>query len=246
VPARDGTLRLLNAALASGVKRVVVTSSSSAITYPFGTRPNPLTEENWTDPAHPAATPYVRSKTIAERAAWDFIRDSRGTTSLVVINPTTVIGPVLGADFAASVQVIERMLNGSMPGLPRLGFPLVDVRDIADLHIRAMESEQAAGERILGAGQFMWLADIGQVLKSRLGARASKVPSRRIPSLLVRALALFAPSLRSVIRELDQQRIYSADKAKKLLGWQPRPIEESIVDCALSLIAHGVVGRRKN
>jgi len=144
-------------------------------------------------------------------------------------------------DFAFSVQLVERLLNGSMPGVPRIGFALVDVRDIAHLHIRAMLKPEAAGQRILGAGQFMWAAEVACVLKERLGSEASKVPTRLIPDYLVRLRALFDPSLRSVISDLGRQRNFSRQKATSLLGWTPRSTEESIVDCARSLIEHGVV-----
>lgn len=241
LPAREGTLRVLRASLEAGVKRVVLTSSSSAMAYSRKTpAPNPLTEEDWTDPAHPHATPYVRSKTIAERAAWDFVSASGGPMSLSAVAPTAVLGPVLGKDISFSVQAVERMLNGSMPGLPRLGFTFVDVRDIADLHVKAMTAPQAAGQRLLGAGQFLWLSDVAQILHDRLGRLAGKVPSRKLPSLLVRAIAIFDPGLRSVVNELDRPRIYSSDKAGKLLDWKSRPIDETIVDCAQSLIHSGV------
>ena len=242
VPARDGALRVLRASVAAGVKRVVMTSSVAAITLTRITpRPDPLTEDHWTDPGHPEASPYAQSKTIAERAAWDFMREQGGTTSLATVNPVVVIGPVLGPDYSFSVQVIERLLKGNVPGLPRLGFALVDVRDVADLHIRAMTAPEAAGQRFIAAGPFLWMSEMAQVLRTRLAAHAGKVPTRRAPSWLIRLASLFDSSLRFVTPELDRQRNYSWDKANRLLGWTPRPVEDSIVDCAQSLIRHGVV-----
>ena len=242
VPARDGALRVLRASVAAGVERVVLTSSTASVTYCRQTpRPDPLTEEHWTDPTHPDATPYVQSKTIAERAAWDFMRDHGGTTTLSVVNPSAVLGPVLGRDFSYSVQIVERLMKGDLPGSPRLGFPMVDVRDIADLHISAMTAPEAAGQRFIGSGPFMWMADVARVLKDQLGPAARKVPTRTLPSWLVRLVALVDSGLRPVVNELDQQRNYTSKKARDVLGWMPRPLEESIVDCACSLIKHGVV-----
>jgi dihydroflavonol-4-reductase len=244
VPAREGTLRVLRASLEAGVRRVVLTSSSAAVRN-SGVAPPPrrLTEEDWTDPANPQLTPYSRSKTIAERAAWDLVREAGQVERLAVVNPGAILGPVLSDDLSYSLQVIERMLKG-MPGLPRLGFSFVDVRDVADLHIRAMSAPEAAGERFLAAGPFLWLSDVAAILRDRLGAAAAKVPTRTVPNLLVRGMARFDPGLRSVVGDLGQRVDYSDDKARTRLGWSPRPIEETIVDCARSLMEHGVAAAR--
>jgi dihydroflavonol-4-reductase len=169
------------------------------------------------------------------------MREQGGATSLATVNPAVVIGPVLGRDYSFSIQVIERLLKGNVPGLPRLGFALVDVRDVADLHIRAMTAPEAAGQRFIAAGPFLWMGDIAQVLRMRLAPEAGKVPIRRAPSWLIRLASVFDPSLRFVTPELDRQRNYSWDKAHRLLGWTPRPVEDSIVDCAQSLIRHGAL-----
>jgi nucleoside-diphosphate-sugar epimerase len=242
IPARDGALRVLRAAVAAGVKRVVMTSSSSALSDPpQRPRPVPLTEAHWTDVETAAVTPYVTSKVLAERAAWDFMTTQGGATELSVVAPTTIIGPVLSKDLSASVQAVRRLVAGDMAGLPRLGFPFVDVRDIAELQLRAMTAPLAAGQRIAGAGEFTWLADAAAILKRRLGARGAKVPDRKVPSFVVRLMSFRDPGLRSVVRELNQTRVISAEKAKRLLGWTPRPTEQSLVDCAESLFALGIV-----
>jgi dihydroflavonol-4-reductase len=244
VPARDGTLRVLRASLTAGVRRVVVTSSSAAIRNSgVDLPPRPLTEEDWTDPANPQLTPYARSKTIAERAAWDLVREAGQVERLAVVNPGAILGPVLSDDLSYSLQVIERMLKG-MPGLPRLGFSFVDVRDVADLHILAMAAPQAAGERFLAAGGFLWLSEVAEILRDRLGADAAKVPSRTVPNLVVRGLARFDPGLRSVVGDLGKRVDYSDEKARTRLGWSVRPVEETIVDCARSLMEHGVAAAR--
>jgi dihydroflavonol-4-reductase len=241
VPAREGTLRVLRASLDAGVSRVVTTSSTAAVRN-SGERPPPgaLTEENWTDPANPALTPYARSKTIAEWAAWELVRERGEVGRLTVIAPSAILGPVLSDDLSYSLEVAKRMLNG-MPGVPRLGFSFVDVRDVAALQVTAMAAAEAAGERFLAAGPFLWLSEVAEILRDRLGAAAAKVPSRTVPNLIVRVMSRFDPGLRSVVGELGQEVTYSADKARTRLGWLPRPIEETIVDCAQSLMRYQVV-----
>ena len=237
VPAREGTLRVLRAALEAGVKRVVVTSSAVAVAN-SGNPPasgEAFTEQDWSDPANPDLTPYGRSKTIAERAAWDFVTERNEAGRLTVVNPSAILGPVLSADRSYSLQAIERLLEG-MPGIPRLGFSFVDVRDVADLQLRAMAAPEAAGERFLAAGPFLWMSEVAEILRDRLGPRAEKVPTRKVPNFVVRAMARFDPSLRTVVGDLGKRRLMSSEKARTRLGWSPRPIEETVVDTAESLM----------
>jgi dihydroflavonol-4-reductase len=236
VPARDGTLRILRASLAAGVGRIVITSSVAAIRSSGNSPPQrPLTEEDWTDPAYPDLTPYARSKTIAERAAWELVQAAGEVDRLTTINPVAIIGPVLNEHRSYSLQAIERMLNG-MPGLPRLGFSFVDVRDVAELEVAAMTGANAGGERFIATGPFLWMAEVAEILRERLGEDARKVPRRRVPDLVVRAMARFDPGIRSVAGDLGKKVTYSADKARDRLGWSPRPIEDTIIECAQSLI----------
>jgi dihydroflavonol-4-reductase len=239
-PARDGTLRVLRAALAAEVERVVVTSSVAAVRNTASLPPGPLTEECWTDDANLNLTAYTRSKTIAERAAWDFVRSNSQADRLAVINPGAIIGPVLSDDRSYSLQSIERMLDG-MPGLPQLGFSFVDVRDVAEIEIAAMTSPTAAGERFIAAAPFYWMSEIAEILRDRLGDAARKVPKRKVPNFVVRGMARFDSELRSIVPELGVRTDYSIEKAKTKLGWSPRPIEESVVDCARSLLEHVAV-----
>lgn len=245
-PARDGALRVIGASLDAGVRRVVMTSSVAAVRH--GRPPSvdrPYNEADWTDPDDLRRTPYVRSKTIAERAAWDYVRARGAESRLAVVNPGAIVGPVLSDDRSFSLQVIERLLNG-MPAVPRLGFVLVDVRDVADLHIRAMTAPSAGGERFLAVDRFLWMKDVGRILRERLGQAAAKVPTRVAPDLLIRAMGLFDPSVRSIVSDLGVSTTYTAEKAKTTLGWAPRPIEDAIADTAQSLIERGLVspGRR--
>ena len=235
VPARDGTLRVLRAALEAGVGRIVLTSSVAAIGGGVRSPSRPLTEEEWTDLANPDLSPYVQSKTIAERAAWDLIRDSGHADRLAVVNPGAILGPVIGESRSYSLEVIERLLKG-MPGVPRIGFNFVDVRDVADLEIRAMTSPAAGGERFIAVARFAWMAEVAEVLRERLGPAAAKVPTRTVPNLLVRAMAIFDPGVRSIVGQLGKELVYSSEKARTVLDWSPRQLEETILDTARSMI----------
>lgn len=248
VPARDGTLRVLRAARSAGVKRVVLTSSMAAIAYGHEPRKEPYSENDWTALDGRYVAPYPKSKTIAERAAWDFIAKEGGALELSVVNPVGVFGPVPGADFSPSILIIQRMMDGAMPGCPKLYFALVDVRDVADLHIRAMTNPAAKGERfIASAGDTMSMLDIAKVLRARLGAAAKRVPTREIPNWLVRIVAMGDPALKSILPELGQIKRVTNEKAKRVLGWQPRSNEEAIAASAESLIRFGLLknGQKK-
>jgi dihydroflavonol-4-reductase len=242
IPARDGTLRVLRASLAAGVTRIVVTSSVAAVRNagPDGSSSGrELTEADWTDPENPHLTPYTRSKTIAELAAWEYMRAQEAENRLVTVQPGAIIGPVLGKDRSYSLQAIDRMLTGRMPGLPRLGFSFIDVRDVAALEVAAMTAVDAAGQRLIAAGPFLWFSDVAAILRDRMGPDARRVPRRGVPNVIVRAMALFDPEVRSVVGELGQKTTYSLESARRRVGWSPRPIEESIVDCARSLLGRG-------
>jgi nucleoside-diphosphate-sugar epimerase len=240
VPAREGTLRVLRAALDAGVKRVVVTSSIAAIRLAKGAQARTLTESDWTDPDADGLTPYVRSKAIAERAAWELAKERGAEDRIAVVNPGAMIGPVLNDDLSYSLETVQRMLAG-MPGVPKLGFSLVDVRDVVELELAAMTSPAAGGERFIAVTQFLWMGEIGKILKERLGRAASKVPTRTIPNPVVRVMSLFDPGIRSVVSGLGKRVELSSEKARSTLGWSPRPIEDTIAETAESLIRHGVV-----
>jgi nucleoside-diphosphate-sugar epimerase len=237
-PAREGALRAVNAAIRAGVKRVVLTSSVAA-TYKRQGGSWTTDETQWTDVNDSAA--YPRSKTLAERAAWDAIKAADGRTTLATVNPAMVLGPVLSADFSGSVQIVSRLMSGRVPGLPRLGFHFVDVRDVVDLHLSAMTEPQAAGQRLIASGEFAWMGDIAALLRARLGQQAARVPTRRVPDLMIRIFGLFDKELAMVVPGLGLRHDFSSAKARSLLGWKTRPLEETVLDCARSLIAVGAV-----
>jgi nucleoside-diphosphate-sugar epimerase len=237
VPAREGALRVLRAARDARVKRVVLTSSFAAIGYGHPSQSARFTETNWSDVTGSDVTAYAKSKTLAERAAWDFIAREGRELELSVINPVVVFGPVLGPDYSTSVLLIQRLMSGSMPGSPRLSFGVVDVRDVADLHIRAMTHVAAKGERFLAvAGDFMLIHDIAKVLKNRMGEAGKRVPTRQLPNWLVRLAALRDPLVKQILPELGKLKNGSNEKAKRLLGWTPRSSEEAIISTAESLL----------
>ena len=243
VPARDGALRVLRAARNAGVRRVVLTSSFAAVGYGLESRLEPFNEADWTD-LRGRVSAYAKSKTLAERAAWDFIAAAGGQLELAVVNPVAVFGPVLGPDYSTSILLIKRLLDGTVPGVPRLYFGAVDVRDVADLHLRAMTHPDAKNERFLAvAGDFMSLQEIAGVLRERLGGLARKVPTRQLPNWIVRLAAVRDASVRQILPELGKVKNATSAKARRMLGWSPRSREESIVASAESLIRLGLLAQ---
>lgn len=240
VPAREGALRALRAAKAAGVGRFVLTSSVAAVAYGHPGRSH-FTEADWTDVNGPGVYPYVKSKTIAERAARDWVAAEGGAMEFVSVNPSAVLGPVVNDDLSASIEVVRQLLAGALPGCPDFGFGIVDVRDVADMHVRALVQPGLAGERFICAGRFMKMIEVARVLKGGMGEQARKVPVRGLPNWLVRVSALFNPQVRAVVGELGNVRDASSAHAREVLGWTPRPEEETILDCARSLVAQGIV-----
>jgi len=241
VPAREGSLRVLRAARDARVKRVVLTSSFAAIGYGHKTPPELFNETYWTDTTGDLA-PYPKSKTLAERAAWEFIAKEGGGLELSVVNPVGVFGPVLGPDYSSSILIVQRFMDGAIPGCPKLYFGIVDVRDVAGLHILAMTHPAAGGERFIATtGDFMSMLEIAKVLKSRMGAAGKKVPTRELPNWMVRLAALRDPAIKVIISELGKKKNATNEKARRLLGWAPRSGEESLVATAESLMRLGLL-----
>lgn len=241
VPARDGALRVLRAARDAGVRRVVLTSSFAAIGY--GTHPGRrFTEEDWTDPSSPTITPYVRSKTLAERAAWDFVGREGGDLELATVNPVGIFGPAIGTDLSASLELLLALLEGKYPAVPRGTVNAVDVRDVADLHVRAMRHPDAAGERFLAvSGDAFEYRELSLLMRAELGDRARRATTRVLPDWVVRAAAPFVGEARTIAAELGRRVDASHEKATRLLGWTPRSREEAVLAAARSLVDLGLV-----
>ncbi|MEP6547829.1 MAG: aldehyde reductase [Gammaproteobacteria bacterium] len=245
VPARDGAVRVLRASRDAGVTRVVLTSSFAAIGYGHKPQTSPFDERDWTDANAKGLAAYVKSKTLAERAAWDFVGTQGGALELSVVNPVAVFGPVLGSDYSTSILMLKRMMDGAVPLAPRLYFGVVDVRDVADLHLRAMTSAAAKGERFIAvAGNSMSILDIAKVLRQRMGEVARSVPARQLPDWLMRLAALFSPAARQMLPELGKLKNSANDKARRVLLWAPRSNEDCIVAAAESLARLGLLKER--
>ncbi len=245
VPAREGTLRVLRAARDAGVARVVLTSAFHAVGWGHPHDEHIFTEADWTILGGPGVDAYGASKTIAERAAWDFMAAEGGSLQLTAMLPVAVMGPVMGSSVSGSNQLIQRMLAGRMPGLPNLYLPIVDVCDVAAAHILAATAEGAAGERfLLSGGPALSMRQIGALLRARLGADAADVPTRTIPDAVVRAGALVSAEMRSLVPDLGYARAVSNDKARRVLGWRPGDPREAVVAAARSLVARGLVAPR--
>ena len=246
-PAREGALRVLRAARDAGVRRVVLTSSFAAVGYGVPAtgaelHERPFTEEDWTNPDADVSA-YVKSKTLAERAAWDFLDREGGRLELAVVNPVGILGPVLGPDLSTSIDLVLRLLKGRVPGLPNVSFGMVDVRDVADLHVRAMTDPAARGERFLAvADGILTVPQVARILRDRLGDVARRVPTRTLPDWIVRLASAVDPSLSEVARQLGQHREVSNAKARRMLGWAPRSNEELLVATAESLVELGLAG----
>lgn len=251
VPARDGALRALRFAHGAGVKRVVMTSSVAAVCYGHSAgRSTPFTEADWSDVTSSDTSAYIQSKTLAERAARAWMAEHGAGMEYVSVNPSAVLGPMLapvpGGDFSTSLELVKKLLDGSMPGLPNLGFGVVDVRDVADLHVLAMTQPGLNGERFIAQGRFLWMRDVAQVLqaglaKAGLNRQARRVPSRSLPDWLVKLLGNFDATVKLVVPELGRRRETSAAHALERLGWKNRDESETIMDCANSLIDAGVI-----
>ncbi len=242
VPAVEGTLRVLRASKNAGVRRIVITSSFGAVGYSHKDTDTLITEEDWTDPNDKTLSAYLKSKTLAEKAAWDFIKKEGGNLELSVVNPVGIFGPLLGPDLSGGHEILKQLLDGSMKAIPKINFGIVDVRDVADLHLRAMTNSAAKGQRFLAlAGGIVSLRDIALMLKSKMGNEAQNVTTRVLPDWIVRIAALFNPLAKNIVPQLGRVKNASNEKAKKILGWTPRPNEEAIMASVESMVRFGVI-----
>lgn len=236
-PARDGALRVLKAARDAGVRRVVQTSSFAAIGYGQGAVARNFDETDWTNVDGPGVTTYAKSKTLAERAAWDFIESEGGRLELATVNPVMVFGPALNADLATSLALVKWFLQGKIPAVPRMDMGIVDVRDVAALHLLAMTAPKAKGERFLAtSGEFLSLKAMCLMLREQLGERARRVPTRELPDWMVRVAGFWDRGVRQLGPELGVKKNATSAKAERVLGWKARPVEEALAAAAESVL----------
>ena len=239
-PAVQGALRALNAAKAAGVMRVVLTSSSAAVAGgPLPPGKTAFDEADWTNPNAPGTSAYTQSKTLAERAAWDFVRDVAPQMQLTTINPVLVVGPPLDVHFGTSVSIIERLLKASDPMIPHFGFATVDVRDVALAHVLALTTPGTASKRYIAADQFLWFTDIAKILKTNFPSR--KIVTRRAPNFVVRILGLFDKSIAGIVPMLGRKDEVSGARAQAELGLKFRDVRRSVVETAQFLIDQKLV-----
>lgn len=230
----EGTRRVISAAVAAGVERVVMTSSTAACTLAKPI-PGAIDESIWTDPGQHGLAAYRRSKVLAERVAWEIVAGT--ATELTSLLPGAIFGPALRPNQAGSVSIIRGLLEGRPHYLPRLAFNIVDVRDLAAMHAAAMTNPDAAGERFILMGEALWFRDVAQVLRARLGERAADVPTARLPDWAARVLACASPKMRELLPLLGRTQKFSTEKARRVLGFAPRPAADTVADCGASLVA---------
>lgn len=241
IPARDGALRVLAAAARAGVRRVVMTSSIAAIGNGHAGKSR-FTEADWSIVSEEIGA-YACSKTIAERAAWDFIAGlpKGDAPELVVLNPSFVIGPLIDPDGSASLEVVRKLLAREVPGCAKIGFSLVDVRDVAVAHLAAMTTPDAAGKRYICSTGFKKMSDIAALLNQTFGPQGHPVRTRELPNWVVRIVALFDPAVGRIVPELGRQKYYDNSAIRKDLKWRSRPLDGTIIATGESLIELGVV-----
>lgn len=239
-PAREGVRRVLEAAHRAGVRRVVMTSSTVAAT-PSPDRRAPADETVWTDLSQKGVSTYARSKTLAERDAWALVKPWAAELTLTSILPGFIQGPALGPVVSGTLELPLRMLTGKLPLVPRVSFCGVDTRDVAELHIKALTDVRAGGERIIAAGEPLWIAQMAQALKTRLGEKASRVSTREAPDWLVRTIGIFNPEARILAADLGKRQRYSSGKAEAILGRPLRPVNEAVAAAGDSLVMLGLV-----
>ncbi|MGL5826221.1 MAG: SDR family oxidoreductase, partial [Nocardioides sp.] len=242
VPARDGALRVLRAAADGGVERVVLTSSIAAIIYQ-GDRDRTFTEADWSDLGDKRIGAYAKSKTIAERAAWDYVNEISGAvrTELVTINPGFVMGPLLSEDWGTSGELIKKIVDRDVPAIPDINYAVVDVRDVAAAHVAAMTVPGAAGQRFICAIENHSMREIAQILDEHLSPQGFRIPTGKLPALAMRIVALWDRTARLGLSSLGVRQDLDSSKARSMLDWQPRDLKEMTIAMADSMIEYGVV-----
>lgn len=241
VPAREGALRALRFAKAAGVKRFVLTSSVAAVAYGRPAGNYMFTEKDWSNLDDPGLMPYPRSKTVAEQAARDWVKAEGGDMEFASVNPAGVFGPLMSDDLSTSIELVKQLLEGKVPACPDIGFGIVDVRDVADMHYRAMTVPGIKDERFIASGPFLKMIDVAYILKDNMGEKARKVPTRKMPDWILKIFAIFRPELKQLVNELGNVRGADSSHAKAVLGWTMHTPESTILATANSLIDRGIV-----
>jgi nucleoside-diphosphate-sugar epimerase len=241
-PARDGAIRVLRAASEAGVRRVVMTSSVAAVACGHPHEAGRVYDETSWSSLTKKVGPYEKSKTIAEKAAWEFVAGlpAERKIELVTVNPGLVLGPLLDRDYSTSGELVKKLLRREMPGCVRVGWAMVDVRDVAKMHLLALTTPEAAGQRFICATEHAWMIDVAKVLDRHFRSRGYKVPTRELPGWTLRVAALFDKTMGLLVDSVDQRQDVSSERARNVLGWQPRSLEEMVVSMGESLIEHGV------
>ncbi len=242
-PAVDGTLRVLKTAARHGVPRFVQTSSVAAVCYGYrqGDHAGPFTEDDWTRLDGPGASAYSKSKTLAEKAARDFVAGEGANIHYASVNPGFVLGPALDRDIGTSVDVIRSIMKGKYPGMPRVSFAVVDVRDVAAMHVKAIETNEPSGGRYLAVAGTRWFVDMSRAIHDQLGDAGRKAPTRQLPDFMVRLVALFDPGARAILPELGRELIFDNARTRKALGMDFIAPDAAAVATAESLVKLGLV-----
>jgi len=243
MPAREGALRILKAAVDAKVKRVVMTSSIAAIVIGHDRSvPKIFTEDDWSQ-LERGTNAYQKSKTLAEQAAWEFVNGLEGEDSLelAVINPGMVLGPILDSDYSPSGEIVRKLMRRDYPGCPDLAWPMVDVRDVADAHIAAMITPEAAGKRFICAIENYSMQEMAIILNREFAQKGYKIPTRKLPNFIMRIASKWDKTVRLVINDLGYRTEVSNDRIKKVLSWKPRSLDDMVISMAESMIKHGIV-----
>lgn len=245
-PARDGALRVLRAAERAGVERVVLTSSVAAVLYGRD-RDRVFTEDDWSNTDDSRIGAYEKSKTIAERAAWDFINSlgANASLSMTVINPGLVLGPVLSGDWGTSGEAVKKVIDRDFPAIPDINYACVDVRDVAAAHVSAMTSAGARNQRLICAEGNHSLREVAQVLASHLGPHGFKIPTGNLPGFMMRLVALWDQTARLALNDLGVRQDVDTSRIRQVLDWSPRGLPEMVTSMADSMISNGIVSTKK-
>ncbi len=236
IPAREGTLRVLGAAAENKVKRVVLTSSVAAIAYGHPKEKTQFNENDWSMADSPTIAAYSKSKTLAERAAWDFVKSLDNGMELATINPGLILGPLPDTHARTSGVLVQSLMLSTTPGLARMHFNAVDVRDVAAAHISAMTTPEAAGQRFVCVSDSFWIKDVALLLKDEYAEKGYKIKTNVFPNWIVRFVAIFSKEARATVDSLDRELFVDNSRIKEVLNWKPRDMKEMVLSMAESMI----------